>query len=383
MRRLKIGILGTRGIPNHYGGFEQFAEYLSLGLVQRGHDVYVYNSANHPYQHREWNDVQIIHCKDPEPTLGTAGQFFYDLRCINDARKRNFDVLLHLGYTSDSIWHWRWPKNTVNMMNMDGLEWMRSKYSRPTKFFLKFAEKLAAKNAQVLIADSWYMKEYLRDRYNRHAVYIPYGAEEFISTDLAMFRKHRVNPGEYFLLVARMEPENNIDMIINGYLLSKHPFPLLVVGDTTNNYGKKMTSAYSHPSVQFCGSVYDQAELNNLRYHSAKYFHGHSVGGTNPSLLEAMACRCDIAAHKNSFNKAILKDDAHYFSTPDDVATVINMRETDKAVSRRKQSNISKIKTIYSQQKNIDDYEQLMFMAANKQKQPEMAAYTFSRLISN
>ena len=136
MRRLKIGILGTRGIPNHYGGFEQFAEYLSLGLVQRGHDVYVYNSANHPYQNAEWNDVQIIHCKDPESKLGTFGQFFYDLNCINDARKRNFDILLHLGYTSDSVWHRRWPKNTINMMNMDGLEWMRSKYNKPTKWFL-------------------------------------------------------------------------------------------------------------------------------------------------------------------------------------------------------------------------------------------------------
>ena len=111
MRRLKIGILGTRGIPNNYGGFEQFAEYLSLGLVQRGHDVYVYNSAKHPYQRKEWNDVQIIHCKDAESKLGTAGQFLYDLNCINDARRRHFDVLLHLGYTSDSIWHWRWPKN--------------------------------------------------------------------------------------------------------------------------------------------------------------------------------------------------------------------------------------------------------------------------------
>jgi len=383
MRRLKIGILGTRGIPNHYGGFEQFAEYLSLGLVQRGHDVYVYNSANHPYQNAEWNDVQIIHCKDPESKLGTFGQFFYDLNCINDARKRNFDILLHLGYTSDSVWHRRWPKNTINMMNMDGLEWMRSKYNKPTKWFLKFAEKLAAKNAQVLIADSWYMKEYLRNKYNKHAVYIPYGAEEFTPEDMSVFRKYKLNPGEYFMLIARMEPENNIEMIIKGYLLSKHSFPLLVVGDTTNDYGKKMTAMFPDRSVRFCGSIYDQPELNNLRYHSAKYFHGHSVGGTNPSLLEAMACSCDIAAHKNAFNKAILQNDAVYFSSAEEVASLINIQEADRVIQQRKRSNLTKIRTIYSQQKNIDDYEQLMFMAANKHMETDAIPYSLSRLISN
>ena len=133
MRKLKIGILGTRGIPNHYGGFEQFAEHLSVCLFQRGHDVAVYNSSLHPYKQNEWNGVQIIHCRDWEHKIGTAGQFFYDLNCINDARKRNFDVLLHLGYTSDSVWHWRWPKKTVNIINMDGLEWQRSKYNKPTQ----------------------------------------------------------------------------------------------------------------------------------------------------------------------------------------------------------------------------------------------------------
>jgi glycosyltransferase involved in cell wall biosynthesis len=266
---------------------------------------------------------------------------------------------------------------------MDGLEWMRTKYSKPAQQFLRLAEKLAAKHAGILVADSSYMKEYLLEKYNRKAVYIPYGAEEFVSTDLSVFRKHQVNPGEYFLLIARMEPENNIDMIIKGYLLSKHPYPLLVVGDTTNAYGKKIRAAYPDSSIHFCGSIYDQAELNNLRYHSAKYFHGHSVGGTNPSLLEAMSCRCDIVAHKNSFNKAILREDANYFSSANDVAAVINMRESSKAVHKRKQSNIGKIKTVYSQQKNIDDYEQLMFVAANRQKQPQPVAYAFSRLISN
>jgi glycosyltransferase involved in cell wall biosynthesis len=370
MRRLRIGILGTRGIPNHYGGFEQFAEYLSTGLVQRGHDVFVYSSANHPYQQKEWNDVQIIHCKDPESKYGTFGQFFYDLNCINDARKRRFDILLHLGYTSDSIWHWRWPRDTINIVNMDGLEWQRSKYNLPTQKFLKWAESLAARNAEVLVADSLHMQEYLASSYKKQAAYIPYGAEVFQETDLSVFRKYKLTPNQYFLLIARMEPENNIEMTIRGYLAAKHPYPLLIIGDTGNPYGKYLKAKYQDPSICFSGSIYDQQELNNLRFYSAKYFHGHSVGGTNPSLLEAMACGCDIAANNNVFNRSILQEDADYFSSSDDVAWIINKPVIMSIIMQRKQANIEKITTIFNREKNIDDYEQLMFMAANKDMKP-------------
>ena len=89
--KLKIGIIGTRGIPNYYGGFEQVAEYLSVGLVSKGHKVVVYNSHNHPYQEKKWNGVDIIHCYDPEYLIGTSGQFFYDLNSIINCRKQNFD----------------------------------------------------------------------------------------------------------------------------------------------------------------------------------------------------------------------------------------------------------------------------------------------------
>ncbi|MFZ4549682.1 MAG: glycosyl transferase, partial [Bacteroidales bacterium] len=98
---MKIGILGTRGIPNHYGGFEQFAEYLSVGLLELGAEVWVYNSHNHPYQEKVWKNVNLIHCFDPEYKIGLAGQFLYDFNCILDSRNRNFDILLQLGYTTN------------------------------------------------------------------------------------------------------------------------------------------------------------------------------------------------------------------------------------------------------------------------------------------
>ncbi len=367
MQKLRIGILGTRGIPNHYGGFEQFAEYLSLGLVQRGHEVHVYNSSGHPYKEKEWNGVQIIHCADPETKLGTFGQFIYDLNCINDSRKRDFDILLHLGYTSDSIWHWRWPKRTVNMMNIDGMEWKRSKYNKPTRRFLKWAEALAAKNAQVLIADSPKMQEHFSNTYGKKPVYIPYGAEVFTASDSTVPIAYQLEPYRYFLLVARMEPENNIEMILRGWLASAHSYPLLAIGNINNKFGDYLRTEFHHPGIQFIGSVYDQRMLNNLRYYSARYFHGHSVGGTNPSLLEAMACQCNIAAHNNVFNKAVLQNGADYFSSAAEVAQIID-RHDGRVSDERKQLNIEKIKTIYNIEKNIDDYERLMLQVCYEKR---------------
>ena len=119
---MKIAIIGTRGIPNYYGGFEQFAQYLAKGLTQKGFEVTVYNSHTHPYQKKTWNGVNIVHCKDLEYKMGTAGQFIYDLNCILDARKKQYDVILQLGYTSNSVWGWLLPKKTIVTTNMDGLE---------------------------------------------------------------------------------------------------------------------------------------------------------------------------------------------------------------------------------------------------------------------
>jgi glycosyltransferase involved in cell wall biosynthesis len=377
MRNLKIGILGTRGIPNHYGGFEQFAEHLSLSLFQRGHDVSVYNSSLHPYKKREWNGVKIIHCRDWEHKIGTAGQFFYDLNCINDARKRDFDVLLHLGYTSDSVWYRRWPKNARNIVNMDGLEWQRSKYNKPTQKFLKWAESLAAKNAHTLIADSPGIQEHIFKTYGKKPIYVPYGAEPFLQPDPSVLIKYKLMPQQYFLLIARMEPENNIEMIIKGHLASTHKYPLFVIGNITNKFGQYITGKYTTPTVRFSDAIYDQVELDNLRYYSSMYFHGHTVGGTNPSLLEAMACGCRLVAHDNQFNKAVLQEEADYFKDTWDIAEIINTPKSTSTIDRWKKTNMDKIRMIYNQEKIADAYEEIMLEACGIKKliiRPAVAA---------
>jgi glycosyltransferase involved in cell wall biosynthesis len=366
MEKLKIGISGTRGIPNSYGGFEQFAQYLSTGLAKKGHQVFVYNSSLHPYKENQWQGVHIIHCKDRGNKLGTAGQFFYDLNCINDSRKRNFDILLQLGYTSNSVWHKRWPKKTINIVNMDGLEWKRSKYSRLTKIFLKFAESWAAKHADYLIADSKGIQKYLLTKFKKLSTYISYGAEIFNNPDLSLLKKFDLSPDGYYLLIARMEPENNIEMIIKGYLLSGKQTPIVIIGNTSNKYGNHLQKKYKNEKIKFLGAIYDQILLNNLRFYSNHYFHGHSVGGTNPSLLEAMACRCRISAFENIFNKDILVNDAEYFSSTDEVSKILNLEADENFWSKRKEINLEKIRFNYNWGKIINDYENLMLEAFHK-----------------
>ena len=354
---MKIGILGTRGIPNAYGGFEQFAQYLAKGLVKKGHTVFVYNSSFHPYQESTWSGIQIIHCNDPENKIGTAGQFIYDYNCLQDARKRNFDIVLQLGYTSSSVWYRFWPKKAINIVNMDGLEWKRTKYNNLTQKFLQWAEGLAARHGDVLVADSIGIKDYIQTKYQKEAVYIPYGAdipESFSDSYLADFS---LQANQYYLLMARMEPENKIEMIIRGYLDSNQSYPLILIGSTQNKYGQFLLKKYSSEFIQFLGAIYDQSIINALRHFSSIYFHGHSVGGTNPSLLEAMACGCNIAAHKNVFNTAILTNCASYFSTAEDVKNIVNQPLNGPIAIERKQQNLEKIRKTYNWEKIINDYE--------------------------
>ena len=375
---MRIGILGTRGIPNQYGGFEQFAQHLSEGLLQKGHDVWVYNSNKHSYKEDNWCGINIIHCVDLEGSLGTAGQFVYDFNCIVDARKRKFDILLHLGYTSDSIWHRLWPSEVVNVVNMDGLEWKRSKYNRLVQQFLKYAEKLAATKADMLVADSVGIKSYLIGKHNKESTYIPYGAEVFEDSNPQILKTWGLSPKQYLLCIARMEPENNLEMIINGYLMSKREIPLVLVGKTDNKFGRYLKQKYSNKSILFTGGIYDADAINNLRHFSTLYFHGHSVGGTNPSLLEAMACGCSIAAHENQFNRAILAENAFYFSSRNDIHSIIEQQSHDvPLVSAHVKNNLENISSLYNWPKIVDQYEHLFFVAleqkAIKQMRPSFS----------
>lgn len=358
---LKIAILGTRGIPNYYGGFEQFAQYLSTGLVEKGHEVWVYNSHSHPHKDSTWNGVNLIHKFDPENRIGTAGQFIYDLNCILDSRKRNFDLILQLGYTSSSIWGPLLPSSSVVVTNMDGLEWKRTKYSKKVRHFLKWAEKLGVRFSDYLISDSLGIQKHLKDKYGFDSEYIPYGSHLFNNPNEYVLKEYGIKKWTYDMLVARIEPENNIETIINGFHNSNSKRNLLVIGDCSkNHFGRNIFSQFSSDKrIKFLGTIYDINVLNNFRYYSNLYFHGHSVGGTNPSLLEAMGSNALIVAHDNIFNKSILNENAFYFANSNDITHYIE--NIDKGDEQKKlESNCKAIKTTFGWDSIINSYEKYL-----------------------
>jgi glycosyltransferase involved in cell wall biosynthesis len=358
--KLKVAILGCRGIPNHYGGYGQLAEYLSVGLVKKGLDVSVYNVHDHPYQEKTWNGVEIIHCFDAEKKIGTAGQFIYDLNCILDARKQSFDVILQLGYTSSTIWFWLMPSKAKIATNMDGLEWKRSKYSKPVQQFLKVAEWLGVKSSDELIADSLGIKSYLKTKYKKDSTYIAYGANIFKSDSPKHLSEFGLEAFEYDMLIARMEPENHVKEIIEGRLQANTPRKLLVIGNTTTDFGKELYNSYgSNANIEFTQGIYDINKLNYLRQYCNLYFHGHSVGGTNPSLLEAMSSGALIAAHNNEFNKGVLNKNAFYFKNASEVASILE--STNRAECQNLiEANYTTIQKDFTWQSIIDKYHQLI-----------------------
>lgn len=349
---MKIAILGTRGVPNYYGGFEQFAEFFSVYLVEKGHEVYVYNSHNHPFQEKLFHGVHIIHQNDPEHKMGTFGQFIYDFNCIIDSRKRDFDIILQLGYTSNSIWFPLLPKKAITITNMDGLEWKRTKYSRPVQQFLKFAERLAAMGSDYLVSDSLGIQAFLKKQYNKESTFIAYGAHAFRNPDEAVIAAYAVEKGNYNMIMARFEPENNLDMVLEGVSLSEEQSTILVVGNHNTKYGEYLKNKFKRfTNIRFIGGIYNIEHLDNLRYFSNLYFHGHSVGGTNPSLLEAMASKALVVAHENDFNKGILKENAYYFSNP---AGVRNILKTIK-----KSDNLPMVETNFDAIVNEYNWEKI------------------------
>ena len=322
---MRIAILGTRGIPNRYGGFEQFAEYLSVFLIKRGHEVVVYAPSSKYYKKKYYKGVKIVVINSYEKILGPFSNLIYDWRCLKHSIVEDFDLLLHLGYQSSSISVALYKKkiNSILITNMDGMEWQRAKWNKPVKIFTKFAEKLAVESSDWLVSDNLGIEKYYHETYNVKSTFIPYGAESVQSfKDLDEFNLG-VEKYKYFLIIARLEPENNIDMILRGFLKSNSNLPFIVIGNADTKYGNYLKQKYLKHGSKFIGSVYDKIMLDSLRHYSSIYFHGHSVGGTNPALLEAMAAKSFIAAHDNIFNKTVLAKNSIFFSSHQDVAKII------------------------------------------------------------
>ena len=307
--RGRLAITGSRGLPNRYGGYEELVDHLALGLAARGWRVDVATSSTHPV--REWSHPGVrrrVHL-DPEPWMGSAGQFIYDLLSLRDAARQRPDVHLTLGTTSSAPWlAIKGLRGSAPLaVHLDGLEWMRGKYSPAVQRYLKWAERTAAEAADLLVADHPEMARYAA-RYAKPCAEIAYGVDDPAPADLTVLRRFGLQPGSYALIIARLVPENHVRLAAEA--LSPH-CPVVVVGPWDNPEGRALQG---HPNVHLLGAQFDAEVLNALRAGCGLYVHGHSAGGTNPGLLQAMAAGCAIAAHDNVFNRGILGEAAAYFT---------------------------------------------------------------------
>lgn len=366
---MKIAFISTRGIPNNYGGFEQFAEYISVGLVRRGHEVVVYSPHFHPYREPDYKGVRIKHIYSPEKWIGSSvGSFFYDFLSLRDAlKKEKFDIIYEAGYTSivpAYIWfNVKRIKYPLFTTNMDGLEYKRTKFNRWVQKFVFWEERMAVKHSHFLIADNMGIHDYYKEKYGKESKFLAYGADIHEDYDEDILKEFGLEADGYFIVVARLEPENNLFMAIEGYLASGQygKRPLVIVGKTNTPYGKHLVERYGDDrNIRFVGGIYDFRKLNSIRHYSYAYFHGHSVGGTNPSLLEAMASGCFILVHDNIFNRAVLGENALYYGSTD--AAMEMLDGIDQAVSAYKKEytgrNLEVIRRDYSWEKLVDEHEE-------------------------
>lgn len=377
---MKIAITGTRGIPNHYGGFEQFAMQLSRKLVALGHTVMIYNPRRHPYKDSTYQGVNIVHKRLAENFLGSGGNLLYDFRCLQHAIHKKPDVILECGYASAAPWYPFLKRKGVKLVtHMDGMEWRREKWGRGIRKMFRRAERIALKYSDGIVCDHPRIADYYLEQYGFRPEMIPYGADIKEKWDAGMLNHidataghglstwmeangHAViKPGAYYLLVARMEPENNVRMIIEGFLASGTVEPLFVIGDHSGKYGRRIIREFgSQERIRFSGGLFDPDLLDHLRHFSKAVFHGHSAGGTNPSLLEAMAAGSLIIAHDNVYNKWVLGENAAYFCSEQELGGLLSgIDRIQQNSGRWTHNNLSRIRDEFQWDVVTRQYEKL------------------------
>lgn len=375
---MKFSIIGSRGIPAKYGGYEVFAEQIATRLAQKGFSVTVCCE----FQEEKVDTYQGVHLENfpfPPPQNYTLRKFYETLSDIYFMIKmaRSSDLMYVCGTTAGGVMFI--PKLLNRKMklfvNIGGLEWKRDKWSKLERLFLKINTQLATVFADSIIIDSKSMRKYVGKNWRDKTVFVPYGAE--IPQEIAWDKNkldyltkrckniNSINKNEYWLEIARLEPDNNIHIVLEGYLKSGSNMRLVVIGDyTSEKYKKVLENIIANDNegrVLMLGGIYGDGKLlEMLRQNCYAYIHAHSFGGTNPSLLEAMASKIIILANDNEFNREVCADSACYFKTADELAQKIDILEKDNINFKKLKNQVyGRAKTKYSWEKIVNEYEDL------------------------
>ncbi|GII99185.1 glycosyltransferase involved in cell wall biosynthesis [Sediminihabitans luteus] len=352
-------MVGTRGVPARYGGFETAVEEIGTRLAARGHAVRVYCRRGNSEAMPEYQGMRLV-------TLPVV-------------RRRSLETLLHTGLSVGHLASHRtdvaFVFNAANSpwlpvlraaripvaTHVDGLEWKRAKWSVHGQRYYRWAEGRAVRWSDALIADADGIARYYEDEFGAQTRTIAYGAPAVARSGLDRLDELGLRAGGYHLVVARFEPENHVDVVVEGYVRSSARLPLVVVGSApySDAYTAKVQTLGDDPRVHLLGGVWDQELLDGLYAGAASYLHGHSVGGTNPSLLRAIGAGTPTVAYDVVFNREVLRSAGRYFRTPDDVARAVEKVESDPASARSDGAELSRRARDYDWDDVADGYERL------------------------
>ncbi|WP_336488726.1 DUF1972 domain-containing protein [Methylobacterium nigriterrae] len=335
-------ILGTRGIPASHGGFETFAEKLALFLVARGWHVGVYcqsevDEVRQRVSSKTWNGVELITVE--VASRGPKATLEFDGHCVADAARRD-GVCLVLGYNGAIFLPYLRLMGRKILTNMDGIEWRRPKWSFPVRAWFWVNEWIAAWSSNRLVADHPAIADHLATRRPRAAIAtIPYGGDPVRSAERRSIAPLGLEPDRYMVSIARIEPDNNILTFVEAFSRKVRGIKLAVLGDLDPRipYHRAVMAA-AGDEVIFPGGIYQSETVGALRYHARAYCHGHTVGGTNPSLVESLWAGSAVIAHDNPYNRGTAGEGQFYFRDADCCERAIERVLTDEvavAAARR------------------------------------------------
>jgi glycosyltransferase involved in cell wall biosynthesis len=315
---LRVAVIGSRGIPARYGGFETFAQELTPRLVQRGHRVTVYCRKGYTGDRPQarYQGVDLIYT--PALHRRALEQLSHEATAIADSLRRHFDLYYFLGYRGAPFYVPLRAMRAPVIVNTDGLEWRRRKWNRAGRIYLQSAEWLAAHvAADELVSDARAIAEHYQRRYGRASTYIPSGAYVHDQAEMRgdVIQEHGLRVGEYYLAVCRVEPENNVDLLLREYAQSGSERELIVVGGMNYRtpYWDELQALAAGKRIRFLGPIYGPMLIESLLLGSYAYLHGHEVGGTNPVLLQAMGCGRLPIALRTPFNVENAAEAGRYF----------------------------------------------------------------------
>ena len=331
---LRLAMIGTRGVPAAYGGFETAIEEIGRRLAARGHDVLVYSRGSDE-KVTEHLGMRVVHLpalpiKQAE-TLSHTG-----LSIAHAVTRRAPDVAFVFNAANSPLVPLLRARRIPIALHMDGLEWRRSKWGPRGRAYYRWAEEFGVRTADALIADAPGIADYYDEEFGVRTELLRYGAPILRDGDTSAdaVRAFDVEPGEYHLVVARFEPENHVLEIVQGYAACRAELPLVVVGSApyAAEYTERIRAAAgSDPRIRLVGGVFDQDALDALYANARTYLHGHSVGGTNPSLLRAMGAGTAVIAYDVGFNRETLDELGWFFADAEGVAEAVIEAEADPA----------------------------------------------------